>query len=145
MKVRIEKELCSPVNGPKYHVVKVDEKTGEKELLKTFDGDIKEAARFAERKVDFDVLEVAYKENPHSFDSTGYSSTSSIHFDSNAAEPLTKDEVRKFVGMFNELFENDFGGEESQSVDNQVILICQEVIKRMKEEEENAKRGLCNS
>lgn len=143
MKVRIEKELCNPVNGeivgPKFHVFKVDEETEEKELLETFDGDIKEAARFAERNLDFDILEVAYKEDPNAFSSIRHSSTSSLHFDNNAGEPLTKDDIRKFVGMFNELFENDFGSEENQSVENQVILICQEVVKRMKEEEENTK------
>lgn len=41
--------------------------------------------------------------------------------------------------MFNELFENDFGSEENQTVENQVILIYQEVVKRIKEEEENTK------
>ena len=41
--------------------------------------------------------------------------------------------------MFNELFENDFGSEENQTVENQVILIYQEVVKRIKEEKEDTK------
>lgn len=75
MKIVIEKELCQPTDawtipGPYYHVVRVDEETGEREVLKTFEGDIKEAARFAERQVDFNALEVAYQENPNAFKST---------------------------------------------------------------------------
>lgn len=78
MKALIEKELCSPksgedgyaeIVGPLYYVYAVDEETGEKELLETFDGDIKEAARYAERQLDVNKLEVAYKENPDCFKS----------------------------------------------------------------------------
>lgn len=79
MTVRIEKELCNPVKnergyaevpGPHYHIYKVDE-SGKKELVKTVDGDIKEAAREAERLLDLNVLEVAYKEHgPDHFKST---------------------------------------------------------------------------
>lgn len=72
MKVVIEKELCHPVNGeivgPYYHVVRYTD-DGEREVLKTFDGDIKEAARYAEHEIDVEVLAVAYKENPDSFSS----------------------------------------------------------------------------
>ena len=41
-----------------------------KTFMKTVYKDIREAAREAERLLDFDVLEVAYKENPDSFKST---------------------------------------------------------------------------
>jgi hypothetical protein len=80
----IEKELCHPTDayhipGPFYHVVSVDEETGEREVLKTFDNDVKEAAEFARRKLDFEVLQVAYQNDPHSFDSTGcFKTTSAI-------------------------------------------------------------------
>ena len=64
MKVTIEKELCDPkdgeVVGPYYHLV-VDGKT-----VKTFE-EIGEAARYAERKLDVNKLEVAYRENPNCF------------------------------------------------------------------------------
>lgn len=69
MKYLIEKELCDPENGnivgPYYHVYSVD--NNNKTLLKTFDGDIKEAARFVERQVDMNCLEVAYMENSSAF------------------------------------------------------------------------------
>lgn len=72
MKIVIEKELCQPtdgwtVPGPYYHVVRIDEETGEREVLKTFDGDIKEAARYAEHELDIEALAVAWAENPDSF------------------------------------------------------------------------------
>ena len=79
MKALIEKELCSPkigkdgyaeVVGPFYYVYAVDEETGEKELLQIFDRNIEDAARFAQRQIDFNLLEIAYKENPNSFKST---------------------------------------------------------------------------
>lgn len=74
---RIEKELINPVIvdgvaqllGPNYHIYGVDE-SGNKTFVKTVDKDIREAAREAERLLDIDVLEVAYKENPDSFKST---------------------------------------------------------------------------
>lgn len=78
MKVLIEKELTNPVMvdgiaevlGPYYHIYKVDEE-GNKTLVKTVAKDIKEAAREAERMLDFNVLEVAYKEKgPDSFKSS---------------------------------------------------------------------------
>ena len=72
MKYIIEKELCDPQNGnivgPYYHVYSVDDDNN-KTLLQTFDGDIKEAARFAERQLDFNALEVSYNENPNVFKS----------------------------------------------------------------------------
>jgi hypothetical protein len=144
MKVIIEKELCHPQNGelvgPHYHITKVDEHTGEREFVKTIDGDIKEAARFAERELDLNVLEVAYRENPDSFKSSvSYGATNSVKSEPVKGDPFTKDKVRKFVGMFKELFEADFAGEESKTVENQVILICQEVVNRMKKDEENNK------
>lgn len=78
MKVLIEKELTNPVMvdgiaevlGPHYHIYRVDE-DGNKTFVKTVDKDIKEAAREAERMLDFNVLEVAYKEKgPGSFKSS---------------------------------------------------------------------------
>ena len=73
MKYLIEKELCDPQNGnivgPYYHVYSIDDNNN-KTLLKTFDGDIKEAARFVERQVDMESLEVAYMENPNAFKSS---------------------------------------------------------------------------
>ena len=73
MKVIIEKELCDPVNGeivgPLYHIYKVDEETGKKELIETVDGNIGEAARVAERTVDFNTLEIAYYQDPNCFSS----------------------------------------------------------------------------
>ena len=77
MTVRIEKELCDPVSvngycevpGPLYHIYKVDEE-GKKTFVKTVEKDIKEAAREAQRLIDIDVLEVAYKEKgPDAFSS----------------------------------------------------------------------------
>lgn len=78
MKVLIEKELTNPVYvdgiaqvlGPHYHIYSVDE-NGNKTFVKTIDQDIKEAAREAERMLDLNVLEVAYKEKgPDSFKSS---------------------------------------------------------------------------
>lgn len=76
MIARIEKELCNPVSvngyaevpGPLYHIYKVHD-DGTKEFVKTVEKDIKEAAREAQRIIDIDVLEVAYKENPNAFSS----------------------------------------------------------------------------
>lgn len=77
MIARIEKELCNPVSvngycevpGPFYHIYKVDE-DGKKTFVKTVEKDIKEAAREAQRVIDIDVLEVAYKEKgPDAFSS----------------------------------------------------------------------------
>lgn len=72
MIIKIEKELCNPINGeivgPKYHVVTIDEE-GKREVLETFDGDIKEAAAYAQRKLDFNELEIVYNENPNVFKS----------------------------------------------------------------------------
>ena len=74
MKVLIEKELTDPTDSyeipqPWYHVYLVNEETGEKTYDSRFRGDIKEAARYAERLLDLNKLEVAYKENPDSFKS----------------------------------------------------------------------------
>ena len=77
MIARIEKELCNPVSvngycevpGPLYHIYKVDE-NGKKTFVKTVEKDIKEAAREAQRLIDIDVLEGAYKEKgPDAFSS----------------------------------------------------------------------------
>lgn len=79
MIVRIEKELCDPVSvngycevpGPLYHIYKVDE-DGNKEFVKTIEKDIREAAREAQRILDINLLEVAYKEKgPDAFSSAG--------------------------------------------------------------------------
>ena len=75
MKIVIEKELCNPIDGytipgPYYHVVGIDEETGRREVLKTFEKDIMAAARYAEREMDIDALEVAFKKNPDSFKSS---------------------------------------------------------------------------
>ena len=73
MKAIIEKELCNPddgqIVGPMYHVYGVSE-DGSKELIETIDGDIKEAARLAERTIDLSEIEVAYKKDPEAFQST---------------------------------------------------------------------------
>ena len=77
MIARIEKELCNPVSvngycevpGPYYHIYKVHD-DGTKEFVKTVEKDIKEAAREAQRIIDINVLEVAYKEHgPEAFSS----------------------------------------------------------------------------
>lgn len=64
--IRIEKELCNPQNGelvgPYYHVI------ANNEIIKTFT-DIQEAAKFAEHKLDWNALEIAFKENPNCFKS----------------------------------------------------------------------------
>ena len=74
----IEKELCNPVTvdghlevpGPLYHIYLVDD-DGTKTFVETVEsGDIKEAAAIAQRKIDFNVLEVAYKKDPLSFRAT---------------------------------------------------------------------------
>lgn len=79
MIARIEKELCNPVSvngycevpGPLYHIYKVYD-DGTKEFVKTVEKDIKEAAREAQRVIDINVLEVAYKEKgPEVFSSVG--------------------------------------------------------------------------
>lgn len=70
MRFVIEKELCDPPKGPYYHVVQVDDETGNREVLETFDGHIEDAARFAERKLDFHALEVAFARNPDTFSSS---------------------------------------------------------------------------
>ena len=78
MKALIEKELCNPVTvdghlevpGPLYHIYLVDD-DGTKTLVETVEGgDIKEAAAIAQRKIDFSVLEIAYKRDPLSFRAT---------------------------------------------------------------------------
>ena len=73
MFILIIKELCDPVNGeivgPHYHIYRVDEKTKEKEYIKTIDGDIKEAARYAERQLDINVFAIALDEYPMAFSS----------------------------------------------------------------------------
>ena len=78
MKALIEKELCNPVMvdghlevpGPLYHIYLVDD-DGTKTFVETVEGgDIKEAAAIAQRKIDFNVLEVAYKKDPLSFRAT---------------------------------------------------------------------------
>ena len=72
-KIVIEKELCDPKNGevvgPYYHIVQIDDENGQRTLLHTVDGDIKEAARYAERNIDFEQLEVAYQQDPNIFSS----------------------------------------------------------------------------
>ena len=79
MVARIEKELCDPVSvngycevpGPLYHIYKVDE-DGSKTFVKTVERDIEKAAREAQRLIDIDILEVAYKEKgPDAFSSVG--------------------------------------------------------------------------
>lgn len=81
MIVRIKKELCNPVSvngyaevpGPLYHIYKVND-SGEEEFVESVIGDIKEAARLAERLIDFNALEVAYKEKgPDAFSSISIS------------------------------------------------------------------------
>lgn len=69
MRFVIEKELCDPPKGPYYHVVQVDDETGNRKVLETFDGHIEEAARFAERKLDFHEIEVAFVRDPDSLSS----------------------------------------------------------------------------
>ena len=72
--VFIEKELFNPdifcnIKGPYYHIFYYNE-NGKKIILHTEkSGDIKEAARRAERELDFNTLAVAYAENPNSFKS----------------------------------------------------------------------------
>lgn len=98
MKIVIEKELCNPIDGwtipgPYYHVVRIDEETGEREVLKTFEKDIEKAARFAQHELDVHVLEVAYKKNPDSFKSVTSYSTSSIYNGNTLIEPIPNLEV----------------------------------------------------
>ena len=73
MIARIKKELCSPVNGevvgPYFHLYKVKD-DGTEELIESFDGDIKAAARRAEQIVDLEALDIAYEENPNCFSSS---------------------------------------------------------------------------
>lgn len=69
MRFVIEKELCDPPKGPYYHVVQADDETGNREVLETFDGHIEDAARFAERELDFQELEVSYMRDPDLFSS----------------------------------------------------------------------------
>ena len=100
MKIIIEKELCEPtdgwtVPGPYYHVVRIDEKTGEREVLKTFDNDIKDAAKYAEYELDVTALAVAYAENPKSFEQSISVSNST---------PLI--EIEQYKGVVSSISEN---------------------------------------
>ena len=72
-KVLIEKTLYEPqddctIYGPSYAVSAVYE-NGDVDVVDIVECDIKEALRKAERILDFDIIEVAYKENPASFQS----------------------------------------------------------------------------
>ena len=77
-KTLIEKHLLQPktvdgiaqVDGPEYYVYRVDE-TGNKELVDVVVGDVKEAVRRGETALDLDAIEMAFRDNPHSFDSVG--------------------------------------------------------------------------
>lgn len=72
MRYIIEKEICNPkdgkIIGPYYHLYKHDG-NGNKTLIETFEADIEEAAKKAERQMDLDALEIHYKDNPNSFSS----------------------------------------------------------------------------
>jgi len=72
--VFIEKELLNPVNGeivgPYFHVFRFDEDGNKVEIFVEKSGDIKVAAREAERQMDKALLAVSYKENPDSFKSS---------------------------------------------------------------------------
>ena len=72
-KVLIEKALYEPqddctIYGPSYTVSAVYE-NGDVDVVDIVECDIKEALRKAERILDFDLIEVAYEENPASFQS----------------------------------------------------------------------------
>ena len=56
--------------------------------------DIREAAREAERLLDFDVLEVAYKENPDSFKST-FEPENSVTLLNNGLEQMEEESEKK--------------------------------------------------
>jgi len=75
MIARIKKELCDPVNGevvgPYYHLYKVKD-DGTEELIESFNGDIKAAARRAEQIVDLEALDIAYEQNPNCFSSVAF-------------------------------------------------------------------------
>ena len=86
-KIVIEKELCDPKNGevvgPYYHIVQIDDEKNERTLLHTVDGNIEEAARYAERELDLEKIEIAYQENPDMF--------------SSATVPLSVAKKRRFI------------------------------------------------
>lgn len=104
----IEKELCQPTDawtipGPYYHVCVINEDTGEKTELETFERDIKEAARYAERQMDLGALEIAYRKNPDSFKSTIsstslFNNTADIKWDFYAFK-FDKENVRDIVNL----------------------------------------------
>ena len=88
-KTLIEKHLQQPkmvdgiaqVDGPDYYVYKVDD-NGNKEIADIVSGDVRDALRLGERILDLDAIEMAFRDNPSSFDSVG----PCIHWD---AEVLT--------------------------------------------------------
>lgn len=70
-KVLIEKSVYEPQDdctlyGPSYAVSAVYE-NGDVDVVDIVECDIVEAVRKAERILDFDLIEVAYKENPNAF------------------------------------------------------------------------------
>lgn len=70
--ILIQKELCNPIDaytipGPYYHIYIVHD-DGELEFVKTEES-IEEAARYAERVLDFDKLALAYENDPSAFSS----------------------------------------------------------------------------
>ena len=147
LKLIIEKELCHPTDeftiaGPKYHVSWVDELTGEKEEVKVFDKDIKEAARFAEHELDVGCLAVAYKKNPDSFKSTlnnfssisPISSTSAIRIEDPAFSLIdfnedTFNDILKHIHDFGEATEK-----EEQTFLNMYDYVKSQLFKINKEE-----------
>ena len=119
--VFIEKELLDPVSvngyaetvGPYYHVYKINDNLEKEELFVEKSGDIKEAARYAERKLDFDVLSVSYKENPYSFSSvsmpcnaisenTESNNGHSFKLTNSYSFNLTKEDLEEITNFINE-------------------------------------------
>ena len=137
LKLVIEKELCHPTDSytipdPKYHVSWLNELTGEKEEVKVFDKDIKEAARFAEHELDVGCLAVAYKKDPDSFKST-LSNCSSISPISPTSAIRIEDSAFSLIDCnedtFNDILKhiNDF--EKATEKENQTFLNMFEYVK----------------
>lgn len=146
-KLVIEKELCNPTDGytiprPYYHVCVIDEQTGEKKEIKTFEKDIKEAARFAEHELDCGLIEIAYRENPDSFKATTpvtleslTNNTAAFKFDFYAFK-FEKENIRKIINLMTEYCmekaENPDGDE--VDFDNAYEYIKEKFIEEHKDE-----------
>lgn len=136
-KVLIEKYLCDPqdgctIYGPSYAVSAVYE-NGDVDLVDIVECDIKDALRKAERILDFDIIEVAYNENPASFQSVTPVSLEN-HVPENQVVVLTDwSDVERFVKICDSVrheYDQGFWGEAVSREE-----FCKTVFERLKKGE----------